>query len=67
MRSAEDWENEWAVIEADLDGIVSSEEIQKMKKVDETARKHGERTLQVPTFFAWGKTKDGVDFEKREV
>jgi ubiquinone/menaquinone biosynthesis C-methylase UbiE len=67
MRSVEDWENEWAVIEADLEGIVPGEEIQKMKKVDEAARKHGERTLQVPTFFAWGKTKDGVDFEKREV
>ena len=56
IRSVEDWENEWAVIKADLDGIVSSEEIQKMKKVDEAARKHGERTLQVPTFFAWGRT-----------
>ena len=56
MRSVEDWENEWAVMEADLEGIVSSEKIQKMKKLDEAARKHGKRTLHVPTNFAWGRT-----------
>jgi ubiquinone/menaquinone biosynthesis C-methylase UbiE len=56
MRSVEDWKNEWTVIEADLDGIVPVEEIQKMKVLDEIARRHGKRTLQVPTFFAWGKT-----------
>jgi ubiquinone/menaquinone biosynthesis C-methylase UbiE len=56
MNSADDWEKEWAVIESDLKGIVPSVEIQKMKKLDEAARRHGERTLQVPTFFAWGKT-----------
>ena len=56
MRSAKDWENEWAVIEADLEGIAPGEEIQKMKKLDETARKQGKRTLHVPTYFAWGKT-----------
>ena len=56
MRSAEDWEKEWAVIEADLDGIVSGEEIQKMKVLDEVARKDGKRTLHVPTYFAWGKS-----------
>jgi ubiquinone/menaquinone biosynthesis C-methylase UbiE len=56
MRSVEDWENEWAVIEADLAGIVPSVEIQKIKILDEAARRHGERTLHVPTFFAWGKT-----------
>ncbi len=56
MRSLQDWKNEWAVIEADLEGIVTGEEIQKMKRLDETARKQGERTLHVPTFFAWGMT-----------
>jgi ubiquinone/menaquinone biosynthesis C-methylase UbiE len=56
MRSDEDWENEWMVIEADLAGIIPSEEIQKMKKLDEAARKHGERVLHVPAYFAWGKT-----------
>ena len=56
MRSVEDWKNEWAVIEADLEGSIAGEKIQEMKKLDEAAREHGERTLQVPTFFAWGKT-----------
>lgn len=56
MRSAKDWENEWAVIEADLEGIASSEEIQKMKNLDQAAREHGKRTLHVPTNFAWGKS-----------
>jgi len=55
MRSLEDWKNEWAVIESDLEGIIPGGEIQKMKVLDEAARKHGERTLHVPTFFAWGK------------
>jgi hypothetical protein len=39
-----------------LEGFVPGDEIQKMKKLDEDARQHGKRTLQVPTFFAWGKT-----------
>ena len=56
MRSVEDWENEWAVIEADLEGIIPGSDIQKMKKLDEEARQQGKRTLQVPTYFAWGKT-----------
>jgi ubiquinone/menaquinone biosynthesis C-methylase UbiE len=56
MNSAEDWQKEWAVIESDLAGVVPWVEVQKMKKLDESARKDGRRTLHVPTFFAWGKT-----------
>lgn len=56
MRSVEDWENEWEVIEADLGGWIPSLEIQKMKELDKGARSRNERTLHVPTFFAWGKT-----------
>lgn len=56
MASAEDWEKEWDVIQADLAGIVPEVEIQKMKKLDEAARRDGVRALHVPTFFAWGKT-----------
>lgn len=56
MRSVEDWENEWEVIEADLGGWVPSVEIQRMKQLDKGARSRNERTLHVPTFFAWGKT-----------
>lgn len=51
----DEWENEWAVIESDLTGFVSKEEIQKMKRLDEEARAHGRRVLNVPTYFAWGQ------------
>jgi ubiquinone/menaquinone biosynthesis C-methylase UbiE len=53
--SAEEREMEWAVIEADLAGSVPESEIQIMKQVDQQAWKHGERVLQVPTYFAWGQ------------
>ena len=51
-----EWKNEWAVIEADLAESVSGEDIQKMKVLDENARKSDERVLHVPTYFAWGKS-----------
>ncbi|MBI3738399.1 MAG: class I SAM-dependent methyltransferase [Chloroflexi bacterium] len=53
--SSDERENEWAVLSADLAGIVSSEEITKMKCLDETAWRNGERVLNVPTYFAWGQ------------
>jgi SAM-dependent methyltransferase len=46
---------EWAVLESDLAGSVSSEDLQKMKSLDEEAWARGDRRLQVPTYFAWGK------------
>lgn len=54
--SLEEWELEWAVIEADLAGSVSSDDIRKMKVLDGQARQRGERALYVPTYFAWGNT-----------
>ena len=54
--SPEDWETEWAVIESDLAGFIPSEDIHKMKKLDQQARECGERELHVPTYFAWGHT-----------
>jgi hypothetical protein len=56
MRSAGEWEKEWEIVESDLTGIVAGEEIYKMKLLDEQAREHGERVLNVPTYFAWGRT-----------
>ena len=54
--SAEDWETEWAVLESDLAGLgISSVDIHKMKHLDRQARLRGERTLHVPTYFAWGR------------
>ena len=55
-RSAGEWEEEWAVIQADLAGSVSDGDIQKMKALDHEARARGVRILHVPTYFAWGKT-----------
>ena len=46
---------EWAVLEADLAGIVPAQEIQRMKLLDEQAWERGERVLCVPTYFAWGQ------------
>jgi SAM-dependent methyltransferase len=55
-RSPEEREQEWAVIEADLAGVIPDEEIHRMKTVDEEAWERGQRILHIPTFFAWGKT-----------
>jgi SAM-dependent methyltransferase len=53
--SPTEWEVEWAVIESDLAGFIPSEEVQKMKWLDQQARLYRERTLHVPTYFAWGR------------
>ena len=54
--SPDEWEIEWAVIESDLAGSVSGENIQKMKTLDQQARARGERVCHVPTYFAWGSS-----------
>jgi SAM-dependent methyltransferase len=46
---------EWAVLEADLAGLIPEDEIRRLKVVDEQAWERGERVLHVPTYFAWGK------------
>lgn len=51
----DEWENEWAVIESDLTGIVPEQDIQKMKLLDKQAWQRGERVLDIPTYFAWGQ------------
>jgi ubiquinone/menaquinone biosynthesis C-methylase UbiE len=53
--SLEEWEMEWAVIEADLAESVPGEDLQKMKTLDKIARAQGRRILHVPTHFAWGQ------------
>jgi SAM-dependent methyltransferase len=50
-----DQDLEWAVLEADLAGWISAQEIRRMKLLDEQAWARGDRVLYVPTFFAWGK------------
>jgi hypothetical protein len=53
--STDDWETEWEVLKSDLAGFVPSNDIQKMKGLDQQARERGDRTLYVPTYFAWGR------------
>lgn len=53
--SPEEWEMEWAVIEADLAGFIPISQLQNMKKLDQQARARGQRVLNVPTYFAWGR------------
>ena len=45
---------EWAVLEADLAGLVPLEEIQRLKRLDEAAWERGERVLFVPTYWVLG-------------
>jgi len=53
--SVSEQEKEWAVIQADLAGVVPGEDIHKMKLLDEEAHAQGERVLHVPTYFVWGR------------
>jgi ubiquinone/menaquinone biosynthesis C-methylase UbiE len=55
MLTFEEWENEWEVLETDLEGIVQKLEIQQMKHVDEQAWRRGEHIFNVPTYFSWGQ------------
>ena len=48
-------EMEWAVLEDDLAGMVPTEEVQRLKLLDERAWARRERVLYVPTYFAWGQ------------
>ncbi len=50
-----EWDLEWAVMRADLAGIVSDSDLQKYQQLDAAAWRAGERVLHVPTHFAWGR------------
>jgi SAM-dependent methyltransferase len=46
---------EWAVLESDLAGTVPGEDLRRLKSIDERAWARGERTMYVPTHYAWGR------------
>ena len=54
-------ESEWQVIEADLQALpgrpIPPAETTHLRRLDEDARRRGERILFVPTFYAWGKAR----------
>ncbi len=47
--------SEWQMLENDLRGLISSAELEELKKHDLASRKKGSRIIYVPTFYAWGK------------
>lgn len=53
--TSDEWDLEWAVLQADLAGVVPAKELMRLKDLDEKAWLHGERVLNVPTYFAWGQ------------
>lgn len=55
IATRQDWELEWQVLEADLEGSIPDLELKRMKRLDEQVRVKGVRNLFVPTYFAWGR------------
>jgi len=53
--NAEDWELEWQVLGSDLAGLLPEPELATLKQIDLRARLKGERTMHIPTHFAWGR------------
>jgi SAM-dependent methyltransferase len=50
----EHWESEWMMLESDLAGALSPEEIIIAKDLDRIAWKDRKRLVYVPTFYGWG-------------
>jgi SAM-dependent methyltransferase len=50
-----DLDLEWAVLEADLQGLLSNQELTRLHHIDQQAWQSGERLLFVPTFYAIGQ------------
>jgi SAM-dependent methyltransferase len=55
MKTPSEHDLEWEVLEADLAGLVPAHELSRMKKIELKAWEKGERVLNVPTYFAWGR------------
>jgi SAM-dependent methyltransferase len=50
-------EAEWAILEEDLDGMIPTEDLRRMKEVNGKAWDQGSRVLFVPTFYGMGKVR----------
>ncbi len=53
--SQADLDQEWEVLEADLQGILPNQELTRLRQIDRKAWHTGERLLFVPTFYAIGQ------------
>ncbi|HVP21890.1 MAG TPA: class I SAM-dependent methyltransferase [Anaerolineaceae bacterium] len=51
-------ESEWKILESDLQGMLPSEELLRLKQIDLEAWQNGTRILFVPTFYTWGKVEN---------
>ena len=51
----EHWESEWIMLESDLAGTLSPEEIIRAKELDRITWKERKRLVYVPTFYGCGK------------
>ena len=51
------FDQEWRIIQADLNETVSPARLQALRQMDEVAHQKGERILYVPTFYAVGQIK----------
>jgi ubiquinone/menaquinone biosynthesis C-methylase UbiE len=51
----QDWQQEWDIIQADLENTLPNAELQHLKEIDRAAWQSGERILYIPTFYAWGQ------------
>jgi SAM-dependent methyltransferase len=49
------WELEWGVLESDLEGILPLSDLESLRSIDLASRLSEQRTLYVPTHFAWGR------------
>lgn len=49
------WSDEWAVLEDDLRGALSAQQLAALREQDRAAWQRGKRVLFVPTFFGWGR------------
>jgi ubiquinone/menaquinone biosynthesis C-methylase UbiE len=55
MKTPSEHDLEWEVSEADLAGLVPVDEFSRLKTIELKAWEKGERMLNVPTYFAWGR------------
>ena len=53
--SPDAWQSEWDVLEHDLSGTLSAEEMNRLKALDRQAWLRGQRILSIPTYFACGQ------------
>ena len=52
------FEAEWAMREHDLNGLLATEELRRLRAIDRQALRAGRRMLSVPTFYALGRKND---------